>query len=116
MTIKEYKQQLYDMCREHNKFAQKALDRYAVAKTDQARETARLDNMRHLASCTALQWALDKTRAIEQEDEQRKWKILLVEDGSVDVDDLQQYFDEQGMKIKIIIYRQGAPKPELKDF
>ena len=45
---------------------------------------------------------------------QRKWKILLVEDGSVDVDELQNLFDEQYMKIKIIIYRQGAPKPELK--
>ena len=47
---------------------------------------------------------------------QRKWKILLVEDSSVDVDELQKFFDEQDMKIKIIIYRQGAPKPELKEF
>ena len=47
---------------------------------------------------------------------QRKWKVLLVEDGSVDVDELQQFFDEQDMKIKIVIYRQGAPKPELKEF
>ena len=117
MTIKEYKQQLYDMCREHNKLAQKALDRCvsATAKNDQAWERARLDNMRHLAACTALQWALDKARSIEQEAEQTKHKILLVEDGSVDVDELQKFFNEQGMKIKIIIYRQGAPKPELKE-
>ena len=47
---------------------------------------------------------------------QRKWKILLVEDGSIDVDELQQFFDENDMKIKIVIYRQGAPKPELKEF
>lgn len=33
-----------------------------------------------------------------------------------DVDELQQFFDEQGMKIKIVIYRQGAPKPELEEF
>ena len=46
---------------------------------------------------------------------QRKWKILLVEDGSVNVDELQKFFDEQDMKIKIIIYRQGAPKPEWKE-
>ena len=45
-----------------------------------------------------------------------KWKFLLVEDGSIDVDDLQQFFDEQDMKIKIVIYRQGAYKPELKEF
>ena len=46
---------------------------------------------------------------------QRKWKILLVEDGSVFVDELQQFFDDNDMKVKIIIYRQGAPKPELKE-
>ena len=47
---------------------------------------------------------------------QRKWKILLVEDGSVDVDELQKFFDENDMKIKIVIYRQGSLKPELKEF
>lgn len=47
---------------------------------------------------------------------QAKWKFLLVEDGSVDVDGLQQFFDEQNMMIKIVIYRQGSPKPELKEF
>lgn len=45
-----------------------------------------------------------------------KWKLLLVEDGSVDVDELQQFFDEQDMKIKIVVYRQGSLKPELKEF
>lgn len=49
-------------------------------------------------------------------DKQTKWKLLLVEDGSVDVDELQQFFHEQNMKIKIVIYRQGAPKPELQKF
>ena len=34
-------------------------------------------------------------------------KILLVEDGSVDVDDI-----EENLGIKCIIYRQGANKPE----
>lgn len=47
---------------------------------------------------------------------QAKLKLLFVEDGSVDVDELQQFFDEQDMMIKIVIYRQGAPKPELKEF
>ena len=45
-----------------------------------------------------------------------KWKYWLIEDGSVDVDDLQQFIDEKNLKIKIIIYRQGATKPELKSF
>lgn len=47
---------------------------------------------------------------------QTKWKLLLVEDGSINIDELQQFFYEQNMKIKIVIYRQGSPKPELKDF
>ena len=45
-----------------------------------------------------------------------KWKYWLIEDGSVDVDELQQFIDENNLKIKIIIYRQGAIKPELKNF
>lgn len=45
-----------------------------------------------------------------------KWKYWLIEDGSVDVDELQEFIDEKNLKIKIIIYRQGATKPELKSF
>ena len=46
----------------------------------------------------------------------QKWKYWLIEDGSVDVDELQQFIDENNLKIKIIIYRQGSIKPELKSF
>ena len=46
----------------------------------------------------------------------KKWKYWLIEDGSVDVDGLQQFIDENNLKIKIIIYRQGSIKPELKSF
>ena len=45
-----------------------------------------------------------------------KWKYWLIEDGSLDVDELQQFIDENNLKIKIIVYRQGAAKPELKNF
>lgn len=45
-----------------------------------------------------------------------KWRYWLIEDGSVDVDELQQFIDENNLKIKIIIYRQGSIKPELKSF
>lgn len=45
-----------------------------------------------------------------------KWKYWLIEDGSLDVDELQQFIDENNLKIKIIVYRQGAVKPELKNF
>ena len=45
-----------------------------------------------------------------------KGKYWLIEDGSLDVDELQQFIDENNLKIKIIVYRQGAAKPELKNF
>lgn len=45
-----------------------------------------------------------------------KWKYWLIEDGSLDVDELQQFIDENNLKIKIIVYRQGAAKPELENF
>lgn len=45
-----------------------------------------------------------------------KWEYWLIEDGSVDVDELQQFINENDLKIKIIIYRQGSIKPELKKF
>lgn len=48
--------------------------------------------------------------------QQPKWKYLLVEDGSIDVDELEQFFEENNQKIKIIIYRQGSIKPEIKIF
>ena len=34
-----------------------------------------------------------------------KWKYWLIEDGSVDIDNLQQFIDENNLKIKIIVYR-----------
>lgn len=45
-----------------------------------------------------------------------KWQYWLIEDGSVDVEDLAQFIAENNLKIKIIIYRQGSIKPELKSF
>lgn len=45
-----------------------------------------------------------------------KWKYWLIEDGSTDVDELQQFINEHNLKIKIIVYRQGAMPPELRSF
>lgn len=55
---------------------------------------------------------MNKNKSVKQ----TKWKYWLIEDGSVDVDELQQFIDENNLKIKIIIYRQGSTRPELKDF
>ena len=41
-------------------------------------------------------------------------KILLVEDGSVDIDSLEEWCNEQN--IKLIVYRSGANKPEFLEY
>ena len=43
----------------------------------------------------------------------QEYKILLVEDGSVDVDDLEQFIDEHNLKIKVVIYRAGSIPPKF---
>ena len=42
---------------------------------------------------------------------QEKYKILLVEDGSINVDELEQFIFEHNLKIKIVVYRQGSALP-----
>ena len=44
---------------------------------------------------------------------QEQYKILLVEDGSIDVDELKQFIDEHDLKIKIVVYRAGSIPPCL---
>jgi len=41
------------------------------------------------------------------------WKILLVEDGSVNLDELKQEIKEKELPIIPIIYRQGARPPHF---
>ena len=48
-----------------------------------------------------------KKLSVNQED----YKILLVEDGSIDVDELEQFIDEHDLKIKIVVYRAGSVPP-----
>lgn len=42
-------------------------------------------------------------------------KLLFVEDGSVDLDELNKSIYENKLPIKIIVYRQGASQPKLVD-
>lgn len=39
------------------------------------------------------------------------YKILLVEDGSIDIDSLEQFIDEHKLKIKMVVYRAGSVPP-----
>ena len=50
---------------------------------------------------------------IEKNKEPEEIKILLVEDGSIDVDDLAMFIDEHNLKIKIVVYRQGSVPPRF---
>ena len=40
------------------------------------------------------------------------WKILLVEDGSIDIEDLCQFIYDNNLKIKLVVYRQGSLPPK----
>ena len=40
------------------------------------------------------------------------WKILLVEDGSIDIEDLSQFIYDNDLKIKLVVYRQGSLPPK----
>ena len=42
---------------------------------------------------------------------QQKYKILLVEDGSINVNELEQFIFEHNLKIKIVVYRAGSVPP-----
>lgn len=43
--------------------------------------------------------------------QQEEYKILLVEDGSIDVDELEQFIYDNALKIKIVVYRAGSIPP-----
>lgn len=42
---------------------------------------------------------------------QEDYKILLVEDGSIDIDDLAMFINDNDLKIKIVVYRAGSVPP-----
>ena len=43
----------------------------------------------------------------------KDWKILIVEDGSVDVEKLQKFIDEKNLPVYICVYRQGSAQPKF---
>ena len=51
------------------------------------------------------------TKCIKKNKEPEDYKILLVEDSSIDVDGLEQFIDEHNLKIKIVAYRAGSVPP-----
>lgn len=51
------------------------------------------------------------SKCIKKNEEPEDYKILLVEDGSIDIDGLEQFIDEHDLKIKIVVYRAGSVPP-----
>ena len=42
-------------------------------------------------------------------------KFLFVEDGSVDIDELEESLEQTNPEIKVVVYRQGGTRPQLVD-
>lgn len=53
------------------------------------------------------------SKCIKKNKEPEDYKILLVEDGSIDIDDLAMFIDEHNLKIKLIVYRAGSVPPRF---
>lgn len=51
------------------------------------------------------------SKCIKKNEEPEDYKILLVEDGSIDIDGLEQFIYEHDLKIKIVVYRAGSVPP-----
>lgn len=51
------------------------------------------------------------SKCIKKNKEPEDYKILLVEDGSIDIDGLEQFIYEHDLKIKIVVYRAGSVPP-----
>lgn len=47
----------------------------------------------------------------KEHEEREDYKILLVEDGSIDLDGLEQFIYEHDLKIKTVVYRAGSVPP-----
>lgn len=53
------------------------------------------------------------SKCIKKNKEPEDYKILLVEDGSIDIDDLAMFIDEHDLNIKIVVYRAGSVPPRF---
>ena len=53
------------------------------------------------------------SKCIKKNKESEDYKILLVEDGSIDIDDLAMFIYDNDLKIKIVVYRAGSVPPRF---
>ena len=68
-----------------------------------------------ISNLTVMIQTIDEMLEEENKRIMPKTKFLYVEDGSVDLDELQSDLLESNPEIKIIVYRQGSHPPILSD-
>lgn len=70
------------------------------------------DGIYYVDECQVEVLSVEPTEEVKENEiiPNKQQKILLVEDGSVDIDNLEEWCNEQN--IKLIVYRNGANKPE----
>lgn len=57
----------------------------------------------------------EREKKIKEQEQKPYKKFMFVEDGSVDVDNLIEEMEVKHPEIKVVVYRQGANKPEFLD-
>ena len=57
----------------------------------------------------------EREKRIREQKQNPYQKFMFVEDGSVDTDNLIEEMEMKNPEIKVVVYRQGAKKPEILD-
>lgn len=104
--------------KEDGDFIGKEYDAFVVTRTDDKgvkKVTYALDMgdcVYFVDECQVEVLSVEPTEEVKQNEiiPNKQQKILLVEDGSVDIDNLEEWCNEND--IKLIVYRSGANKPE----
>lgn len=85
-------------------------------KKENERLNCELKESQNLITLYAAKWG-EVVKELQEYKEKYTLKlvnnILVVEDGSIDVDKLNKYIDENDLGIYVLAYRQGARPPEF---
>ena len=126
VRVKLLKEKYYEgddvVYKEGGAFCDREYDAFVVTRTDDrgVREVTYAldmgDGIYYVDECQVEVLSVEPTEEVKQNEiiPSKQQKILLVEDGSVDIDNLEEWCNEQN--IKLIVYRNGASKPEFLEY
>ena len=106
--------------KEDGEFCNKEYDAFFInRKNDRGMKEYALDmgdGIYYVDECQVEVLSVEATGEVKQNEiiPNNQQKIFLVEDGSVDIDNLEEWCNEQN--IKLIVYRNGASKPEFLEY